>query len=101
MRLTKEVANKIYDILEDIGASSTMRESFVYTQTHEDCHEWRIEGHLGFGGKFWNDLYEPYEWCVSCYSEDETKKRIKIIATTNKKLKELADEISKNKKNTK
>ena len=31
MNISENIANKIYDILEDIGASPLMRESFIYT----------------------------------------------------------------------
>jgi len=93
MKLTKEIAQKIYKILEDIGASSSIRESFIYDQTHEDIHEWRFQGLLGFGGKFWNDLSydDKPKWYVSCYSEDETPKRLKLIEETNEKLQTLID----------
>jgi hypothetical protein len=91
MKLTSEIANKIYDILvKETGALEFGRERFVYTQTHEDCEEYRFQGSLGFGGKFWNDSFYINIWSVSYYPEDENKKRLKIIKRTNKKLEELA-----------
>ncbi|MFA5152820.1 MAG: hypothetical protein WC554_09695 [Clostridia bacterium] len=102
-KINKELANKVYDVLEEIGASSVMRDAFIHTQTTEECREWRFMGALGFGGKFWNEysyINNKYEWRVSCYLEDENPKREKIIKETNKKLKELADEVSKSKGNT-
>ena len=101
MKIPEQIAKQIYIILEDIGASSSMRESFISTQSREDCHEWRFQGLLGFGGKFWNDDYQNETetivpaWWVNCYPEDETPKRLKIIKETNEKLQILANEISK------
>ena len=96
MILTEEISNKIYDILEDIGASPNMRDSFVHTHVNDEHqHEWRFMGLLGYGGKFWNErLYidNKYEWRVSCYSEDENPKREKIIQETNYKLLLLSNE---------
>jgi hypothetical protein len=92
MTIPKELGHKVYDILEDIGASPNMRMAFVDGQAREDIHEWRFMGLLGFGGKFWNEwsyLNEKYEWRVSCYSEDENPKREKIIEETNLKLNQL------------
>ena len=94
MKLSKEYAEKIYDILEEIGASSNMRDSFIHIQTNSQCDEWRFMGKLGFGGKFWNEwsysANKP-KWRVSCYLEDENEKTIKIIEETNNKLKLLAN----------
>ena len=102
-KLLEKIAVKVYDILEEIGAPSNMKEHFVYVQGHEAINEWRFQGLLGFGGKFWNEwsyMNNKFEWRVSCYSEDENPKRLGMINHTNKKLKKLADEISKSKGNT-
>jgi len=93
MKLTPEIAQKIYIILEDIGAPSSMREAFISSQTREEIHEWRFQGLLGFGGKFWNEwsyMDEKYQWRVSCYSEDENPKRERLIKETNERLNTLA-----------
>lgn len=93
MKMTKETAAKVYKILEDIGAASSMREAFISTQSREDCNEWRFQGKLGFGGKFWNEwsyLEERPLWRVSCYTEDENAKTDKIVKETNEKLYALA-----------
>lgn len=103
MKLTIDLANKVYDILEEIGASSNMRDAFIHTQTTEDCDEWRFQGKLGFGGKFWNEwsyLDRRYSWRVSCYTEDETPQREKLINETNIKLQKLIDD-SESKRNIK
>jgi hypothetical protein len=97
MKMSREVAGRIYDILEEIGARSDMRDIFVYSHiTDEFQREWRFQGQLGFGGKFWNEYSyfdKKYEWRVSCYSEDENRKRLEIITAVNRKLKDLAQEI--------
>jgi hypothetical protein len=94
MKIKKEIAEKIYIILEDLGATSSMRESFIYLQSTDDLNEWRFQGLLGFGGKFWNEwsyFEEKPKWRVSCYTEDENPKRLALIEKTNKKLQELVD----------
>ena len=93
MKLTLDIANKVYDILVEIGALEIMRDAFIHTQSTEECNEWRFQGKLGFGGKFWNEwsyLDDEPKWRVSCYSEDETPEREKIIEETNQKLRTLA-----------
>lgn len=84
MKLTEEQANKIYDILvTDCGALENNREMFIYQETKERVTEWRFCGSLGFGGKFWNDYGA---WRISCYPEDSTPAREKLIQQTNQKL---------------
>lgn len=74
--LSKEVANKIYDVLvSEGGAREDERPDFIYHHCiyEHGCTEWRFRGHLGFGGKYkssWNG--------ISYYSEDETPEIIKI-----------------------
>ena len=83
-------ANKIFDILvKYAGAREGMRREFVYHHTKKEYRHWihisefRFQGELGFGGKLWVDGNRVY---VDCYSEDETKKRLKIIKEVNKLL---------------
>jgi hypothetical protein len=93
MTLSVETANKVYDILESIGASTAMRKSFVYTHTKQECNEWRFQGKLGFGGKFWNEwsyIEERYRWRVSCYTEDKTERNLEIIHRVNIELNVLS-----------
>jgi hypothetical protein len=95
-KLTEFIADKVYDILvEEAGASEYWRKNFVFTESNNYCLEYRFQGNLDFGGKFWNDYLlidgkMIYHWYVSCYKEDETKERLEIIKKTNKKLKELS-----------
>lgn len=97
MKLSEKIANKIYDILVEIGAPERMRDAFVDTHMiYHDQLEWRFQGKLGFGGKFWNEysyLEEKPKWRVSCYSEDETPERERIIEETNEKLNTLAQSL--------
>lgn len=53
-----------------------------------DRLEWRFQGKLGFGGKFYAN---ENGWYVSCYSEDETPARLQIIETANAKLVSMFD----------
>jgi hypothetical protein len=86
-KLTKENANKIYDLLINIGgASSYERSDFVYHHVESDsgCDEWRFRGNLGFGGK-----YRSHTNRVDCYREDATPERIRITDNLNSELSKL------------
>ncbi len=87
-----DLLGSVYDILIKIGgANESMRGSFI--QNHSDkeypCTEWRFCGHLGFGGK-----YRSKTNTVTCYSEDETPKRLAIIREINTALSTLPNEKS-------
>lgn len=91
--MNKQTANKIYDILvEECGANdnpnaSLGRSHFVSMQTCGDqLEEYRFQGDLGFGGKFWNGWRS---WSVSCYPEDETPERLQMIEKANQRLEQL------------
>ena len=82
--ISKDKANKIYDLLVRIGkASEDQRNSFIhhFCVSEYGCDEWRFGGVLGFGGKYWRGTNR-----VSCYSEDETPKRLYIINELNLEL---------------
>lgn len=83
--MAKKTANKIYDVLvNEGGASETMRNSFVYAYEKDDedeMTEWRFSGNLGFGGKYWKQRNQ-----VTCYSEDETTERNILVDKINKLL---------------
>jgi hypothetical protein len=86
-KLNKEKAYKIYDLLVNIGgASECDRYSFIFHHVEDiyGCTEWRFCGILGFGGK-----YRSGNNIVTCYLEDETLERIKIIAELNIELQKL------------
>lgn len=77
------IANRAYDVLvEECDASERERHRFVHylTNTGHGYKEWRFSGSLGFGGKFW--LY-PDSCRVSCYVEDQTPERLRIISRAN------------------
>jgi hypothetical protein len=83
MALTEAMANEVYDVLvKEAGAPESMRRSFLQAQMDETCpcREYRFCGELGFGGKFWANDGRMY---VTCYREDETKKRARIIERVN------------------
>ncbi len=92
--MTPEIANKIYDILiRDCGASPLYRKEFV--QHHSSWNsknpsEFRFQGMLGFGGKFWYDPFRVATYRVSCYGEDRTAKRDRMIDKANAALAVLA-----------
>ena len=87
--------NKVYDILvEECEAydGGHERENFLYHQmketTPDDPYsgpptEWRFQGALGFGGKFWRNNGKLY---VNCYSEDSCPEREEMIEKANKRL---------------
>jgi hypothetical protein len=76
--LTVAQANAVYDILvKHAGASDALigesrdapvppRAEFVFQQTRQYCAEYRSQGELGFGGKFWH--YRD-RWYVTAYPE--------------------------------
>ena len=79
--LTAEQANAVYDVLvQHAGARSEDREIFVILETGSWCREYRFQGKLGFGGKFYVD---PDTWRVGCYREDLTADRQQILDVTN------------------
>ena len=85
--MTKERANKIYDILVSIGgAYENERDDFIWAHCEDkyECWEWRFRGHLGGGGKYrsqWNG--------VTYYREDETPERIQLKKRLDEALQEL------------
>lgn len=78
--------NEVFNILvNEAGANESNRDQFAHWWT-TNGHEFRFQGVLGFGGKFWrnND-----RWYINCYSEDENLCRLCVIEKVNKLLKEL------------
>lgn len=73
--MTSNQASAVYDILvRECGAHSDerSRDEFIYEQTRDrPTSEYRFQGLLGFGGKFWNlPGRGDRAWSVSCYKED-------------------------------
>ncbi len=80
-------ANEIYDVLVIAGADEHMRDSFIYhhCDSKDGCDEWRFQGKLGYGGKYWSRTNT-----VNCYLEDENPGRKPIISYVNSELKRIA-----------
>ncbi len=81
--LTEAEAHAIYDVLVQHAGEHDPdgyeRRAFVYNQTRRFCGEYRFQGALGFGGKFWRSD----GWRVNCYPEDRTPERESVIEATN------------------
>lgn len=96
MRLTEEQANKVYDVLVELGGAIDRyderlggfydRNNFIYHHTKEDhpCAEFRFQGHFGFGGK-----YRAPNNRISYYPENHTKELDKLRKQINIKLHEI------------
>lgn len=86
----------IYDVLvKYAGARDDEydKNAFVHCALDWDYNfnfEYRFQGKLGFGGKVWLPLHEDPR--ISCYHEDETPERKKMVAKTNEELARLLDE---------
>ena len=86
MRRGDEFWERVYNVLvREAGAirDESLRVGFVRYQMDDEPgpKEWRFQGALGFGGKFWSDSSGRLE--VNCYKEDETPERAAIIKRTN------------------
>ena len=94
----ENLSNRIYDILvahagayDDKGGC--VRIQFRYFMESEG-KEFRFQGRLGFGGKFRKDGgWNGNVWHVTCYSEDETPERRRIIEQTNEALADLRSDV--------
>lgn len=87
----KDIFSRAWGILvEHAGARNTdfNRERFIeaFLSPKHQVVEYRFQGHLGFGGKFWRNDRHFY---VSCYREEETPTRLAIIEHVNTLLSEL------------
>ena len=85
--MNKERFNRIFDLLVTIGgAQESMRGNFIHCHVVNpiDSSEYRFQGNLGFGGKYWSRTNS-----VSCYPEDENHKTKKIMDRLNAELARL------------
>lgn len=89
--MTGEAAHRVYKLLMVLcDAPPSLLDSFVSNQTEEfPCPEFRFQGSLGFGGKFY---CERDRWRVDCYREDKIPVRREAIAATNEALEQLYKE---------
>lgn len=81
-----DVADAIWCVLvEECGCRDDPRDrsSFTHYLGASDWAEWRFQGALGFGGKFYND---HFSWRVGCYREDDTPERLAMMARANARL---------------
>lgn len=79
--LTHDIATTVYALLRLVGALASEQENFVriFSSDHPPS-EWRFQGDLGFGGKFY---YSETAWRVGCYVEDDNPRRLESIAAAN------------------
>lgn len=80
--LTPEQADAVFTILvEHAGAHPDDRAEFLYHETKDGgCTEFRFQGSLGFGGKFY---VNADRWYVGAYREDMTPDRAEVIERVN------------------
>lgn len=100
--MNEKTANAIYDILvEECGAPShaDSRMNFVQSQIVEVVREWRFQGNLMFGGKFWRQEYgrpsRNNSWYVNYYNEHQTPERDAMQEAANARLATLLHEWNK------
>ncbi len=87
LRISKDTANKIYDLLVQIGgAQESERGGFIvyHTNIWSYPEEWRFMGKLGFGGKYYININK-----VDCYLEDDTPETIEIKEKINQELSKI------------
>jgi len=72
-------------LVQHTGVREDGREAFMQAALDpwRPFTEYRFQGSLGFGGKFWR--YDGRLYCT-CYPEDETKERLATIAKVNQLL---------------
>jgi hypothetical protein len=83
---TEDYYRWVYNILITVcGAPTDDTENFVRSHYRPDyaptMSEWRFQGKLGFGGKYWSESNS-----VSCYKEDESVEILSIIEEVNQRL---------------
>lgn len=87
--MKRKFFNWVYTTLVRVaGALESQREDFIaaHLDPKYPCQEWRFQGFLGFGGKYYAGGNR-----VSCYSEDLNPSRESIIEETNRELEGIAE----------
>ena len=86
--MTNDFYGRAYDLLiEHCKVSDEeSRPAFIRYFMEENGREWRFQGSLGFGGKFWHN---EGRWYISCYPEDSTREIKATIEKVNAHLKGL------------
>lgn len=81
------VVDDIFSVLvKELGANPSDLDQFRQFM-NSDGREFRFQGCLGFGGKFWRNRLGA--WYVNCHLEDLTEDKVKKIDLANKTLKGL------------
>jgi hypothetical protein len=80
----KYVPHVIYNILVDVcEAPESSRDAFIQYYVENLDGEYRFQGNLGFGGKFY---FGKDRWYVAYYYEDITDERVKVASKVNHRL---------------
>jgi hypothetical protein len=96
-QIPEDLATEIFNILVNHAGyfkCDSNKQQFLYCQNeipskwndHGGCTEYRFQGKLGFGGKFWNTNNKFY---ISSYPEDLNEDTKKIINIVNELLKPI------------
>ena len=74
-KISKELATDIYDLfLIQFECLEKNRNAFLLAMQNGD-REYRFQGNLGFGGRFFNT---DEKWYVKCYIDEETETETKL-----------------------
>jgi hypothetical protein len=90
-----EFYDAVYDLLARTGnVPIFQRDKTAFTAYFGEpgwpsTREWRFQGHLGFGGKFWRNDGRHY---VSMYREDSTPERERVLSSLNEAIEQLERE---------
>lgn len=87
--ISEITCKNIYSYLvQECKAHETLMSDFVHHVSSRKTGEYRFQGSLGFGGKFyWGD-----SWRVSAYTEDMTNDLRSLIERVNKELSRMENQ---------
>ena len=93
-RIKPDMAARIWRVLvEECGCRDDLGDMHLFTHylatEHWSGHEYRFQGDLGFGGKFYNNCGR---WWVGCYPENRTPERDVMICRANERIAALLAE---------
>ena len=89
-KLTPAMAHLLYTLFEyQFRVLPSQRWTFVKYITNREQGEFRINGTLGHGGKFYKNLKTACPWYVDMYPEDQTDEQIDHIVRVNDALGQL------------
>jgi len=93
MKLNQLQTDVVWNVLVSLGGvcrdDESMYDVFVHAVQDTDNVEFRFQGNLGFGGKLYIDN-PPNPPRISCYEEDMTPAKLRIIENANKLLASIA-----------